>query len=802
MDDPPGADDNRMSQRPSMRSMRAAPLRGACALAVVIACATSMGAANGASSEPVVTANVPSATTLVVTGCASENPGVTMFGVVQPGSVSMTPNDCTVTFGSSNDTSSLRVSQADGLDTAMARPSDAWTRHTGGSTRMVDIDRSGGTAVALRSNGNVYRSTDGGASWTAITTSGGSVDSTISLATTQDAWVTTTGPTVQRGANVTSGPVTWSATATNPGMASTLGVTASSNLVAWVVGSGGGIASTINGGASWTTHASPTTAALTGISRLDANSLVTWGGNGLVVATSNGTTWRDITIPGGPTINSVWPLSDDAMVAVTSGGGIYTTANATNVTPTWTQREATTHLSIEDVAFQSASNGIAVGHDGVMLTTTNGGTTWARDDLDTSLTGHAITTTAAGAYVVASAGTGILRTTDSGANWASVLAGWRPSLFDVAMTTDARGWAVGSDGTVQRTTTAGTTWTPQTSSTTADLFGVHAFDPLRAVAVGRDGTVVSTSDAGVTWTVRASGVVVDLRAIDGTTTGTAWAVGENGTIIRTDDHGTSWRTQSTAANVSLLTVAVVDGTRAVAFGQGGAYRTSNGTSWSSIVLPTGASGVRASTALRDTSTIGYSAAGYFVRSTDAGATWSLVSPPGTIYPNGMSFVTPSRIVAISMNSLQHSTDGGATWSNAASSQITFHWGYGVAAVERSKVVVVGDGEMTGSSGSADPVADYALGSSDWYNDGTEAFGMCLRATSATPTWTPNATCDQSADGAHWRGIPIDTSLASQVASLASGTATAQFRFGLRVAPDQPAGELSAGIAFTLVAPGT
>ncbi len=123
-------------------------------------------------------------------------------------------------------------------------------------------------------------------------------------------------------------------------------------------------------------------------------------------------------------------------------------------------------------------------------------------------------------------------------------------------------------------------------------------------------------------------------------------------------------------------------------------------------------------------------------------------------------------------------------------------------VDRTTAVAVGDGGATGTTGSANDIADYLQNVSDWYDDGTEAFGICLRSTTGSPTWTPNATCDQAADGAHWRGVPTSTASGSEAASAAStvSNATARFRFGLRIAPDEPPGELAAGITFVLVAP--
>lgn len=70
-----------------------------------------------------VTMNVPSTTTMGAGGCAPGLAGVSNFGTVLPGSSSVTSADCAVTFGSSNDTSSIRVFQSDRAGTsAMSSP--------------------------------------------------------------------------------------------------------------------------------------------------------------------------------------------------------------------------------------------------------------------------------------------------------------------------------------------------------------------------------------------------------------------------------------------------------------------------------------------------------------------------------------------------------------------------------------------------------------------------------------------------------------------------------------------------------
>lgn len=98
------------------------PLHGviACTAAVVAVFLMAFTAnALAVSSNVTVTAVVPSATNLSTAGCATGTPNVTSFGTVLPASTNVTSSDCSVVFGSSNDSSMLRVWQEDGVGSAM-----------------------------------------------------------------------------------------------------------------------------------------------------------------------------------------------------------------------------------------------------------------------------------------------------------------------------------------------------------------------------------------------------------------------------------------------------------------------------------------------------------------------------------------------------------------------------------------------------------------------------------------------------------------------------------------------------------
>ena len=97
--------------RVARRRMRA---RGAVlAIALGAAVVASSLPAHGAAGSVNVTLAVTSATSIVPTACASGTAGATDFGTVQPGTSIVASADCTITFGSTNDTSMLRLSQQD-----------------------------------------------------------------------------------------------------------------------------------------------------------------------------------------------------------------------------------------------------------------------------------------------------------------------------------------------------------------------------------------------------------------------------------------------------------------------------------------------------------------------------------------------------------------------------------------------------------------------------------------------------------------------------------------------------------------
>lgn len=90
---------------------------------LLLGAVSSVPHATGASSSSVVSASVPTATSLDPAGCAAGVAGQTSFGTVMPATSVVTATDCSITFGSSNGSARLLLSQTDRTGLAMTQPS-------------------------------------------------------------------------------------------------------------------------------------------------------------------------------------------------------------------------------------------------------------------------------------------------------------------------------------------------------------------------------------------------------------------------------------------------------------------------------------------------------------------------------------------------------------------------------------------------------------------------------------------------------------------------------------------------------
>jgi photosystem II stability/assembly factor-like uncharacterized protein len=198
-------------------------------------------------------------------------------------------------------------------------------------------------------------------------------------------------------------------------------------------------------------------------------------------------------------------------------------------------------VSLRDIDFPDATHGWAVGDEGTIIHTSDGGRTWATQEcgVDSALEGVTFVDSRSG-FVVGDFGT-ILATTDGGASWARQTSpaglSWAAAIYAVASLDGQRAWAVDDSGGLEFTTDGGAVWQRmRLASRTSSLFDVAFADERRGWIAGDDG-VLYTSDGGLTWSRQSPNR--NLFAIAFADSAHGWGVGN--VILRTFDGGSSWQ---------------------------------------------------------------------------------------------------------------------------------------------------------------------------------------------------------------------------------------------------------------------
>ncbi len=147
-----------------------------------------------------------------------------------------------------------------------------------------------------------------------------------------------------------------------------------------VVGNGGQIVYTSDGGDTWTdaTTTNVGTTYMRDVSMVDASNGVAVGKSGKIVYTTNGgVDWTDATTTNVGTTHMRGVSMGDANNGVVVGGSgqiVYTSDGGDTWTDATTTNVGTTNMF--DVSMSDASNGVAVGNGGTIVYTTDGGDTW------------------------------------------------------------------------------------------------------------------------------------------------------------------------------------------------------------------------------------------------------------------------------------------------------------------------------------------------------------------------------------------------------------------------------------------
>ncbi len=149
-----------------------------------------------------------------------------------------------------------------------------------------------------------------------------------------------------------------------------------------VVGQGGTILATSDGGTTWTEQTSPVNQDLESASCVSASQCWAVGTGGTILVTTNGgTNWTAQTDPNNQNLFGVDFVGTTVGWAVGQNGTILHTTNGGT---SWTVQTDPTTNNLDGISCISSSTCWAVGNNGTILTTTNAGTTWTAQSSGTN----------------------------------------------------------------------------------------------------------------------------------------------------------------------------------------------------------------------------------------------------------------------------------------------------------------------------------------------------------------------------------------------------------------------------------
>lgn len=225
----------------------------------------------------------------------------------------------------------------------------------------------------------------------------------------------------------------------------------------------------------------------------------------IVYSDNDGKHWKRAQTPSSSLLTAVyfiddhhgWAVGHDMLILATTDGGLH-----------WMHQFSAPKESrpLLDVWFKDAQHGFAVGAYGALMTTIDGGTTWQMQQPGEE-DRHLYSIMGLGGGTILLAGeTGTLRIShDLGKNWRSVKTPYAGSFFGMLQLPDGDLLLFGMRGHILRSSNKGDQWEEISSPTNASLMGGTILKNSHVVLVGAGGSVLESSDSGHTFAHRPGG---------------------------------------------------------------------------------------------------------------------------------------------------------------------------------------------------------------------------------------------------------------------------------------------------------
>lgn len=234
-------------------------------------------------------------------------------------------------------------------------------------------------------------------------------------------------------------------------------------------------------------------------------------------------------------------------------------------------KPAGSHL--EDCFFTNESTGYAVGWDGTVIKTTNGGNNWNQLNTGSNRFYYSIFFTNQSTGYLASGDDDwspqesiILKTTNEGITWEQIFSVSNTHIGSIYFINDSIGFIVGgvyvsNGGRIFKTTNSGINWIQYYASTTTNnINSIYFTNDSVGYVAGDDGRMLKTTNQGLNWiSIANSGTYFyQFNSIYFLNENTGFVAGENGALYKTTNEGLNWQAISSGITDDLWNIKFIN----------------------------------------------------------------------------------------------------------------------------------------------------------------------------------------------------------------------------------------------------
>ena len=235
--------------------------------------------------------------------------------------------------------------------------------------------------------------------------------------------------------------------------------------------------------------------------------------------------------------NLGWAVGNDGNIMKTTDGGY-----------NWVNQNSGTYDYFTEVEFVNNNTGWVIGLDGTILKTSNGGSIW------TSQQGTIISSLESESFIDANNGWilsyygKIFHTTNGGTDWSLQFQLPDGYYYSIKFINNLKGWVSGNltpwnESVIYKTIDGGQSWqNSYLNLYTAGVLDLYFVNENYGCGVGIHGVNMLTVNGGTSWSVLTQGFNNWLYSVHSISEFHSWAVGDEGTILNTTD-GYNWINQ-------------------------------------------------------------------------------------------------------------------------------------------------------------------------------------------------------------------------------------------------------------------